>query len=789
MKWLYALLNCRWLVNIPICIAVAYLAVRWVCRIWFDEDIRLYRPILAIVGLVILHYGSNVEYAKIVGNFDFKFFITIILVTLLSIMCIKIIGSLMKNCQKTGDKNGMVAPKGFSDDKVKVSSEHLLNYAGEIVERLLVTDIKENSYALGITGEWGVGKTTFLDDLKKKINGRAEIVEFNPWMCSSPEQLTNDFFASLRHQLSPKYSTLSRSIKEYAKYINSVTLAPHSTFSLDVLWSVKPESLFERKKTLSKKFEKLPKPVVVIIDDVDRLERDEVFEVLRLIRNTADLSNVIYIVAYDKEYVTCVLEEKNIKDSSAYLEKIFPIEVHLPKVEDWLIWDTLYSEIERQNNINENFAKNLLMCFNSDDKELILRILNSYRRVKRFARLFVLNYAYVYQHSRNELKICDIFWLELLQMYDKHTFEVLAEDSRNLLYYDNGRMRMKNGILQPAREKDQNIFQGTPFWKEETPKLLEKMFGNYIKTIQQSICYAENYYKFFTLSVSPFRLSIAEFQSLFAEGVKADEVVEKWVDEGKYLSSIMYQFKQININEFNEIQLKTYLHGLLGLGMMVFRSRNRYVWELKKMLRKEYYVKNGLEDKAHGIILKWIQEKSNNDNIRSSLSKMLNVFYTPIVVDDEEYPTLLIGNAELEELLKKLMKDYLIEHPEVSALDVLSEKETISCIFRNCCVAERESVDMEFCEYKQIAFDIIIEHFSKKTTKPTIDECEKALDALFYKATPEFKNQYEEDYAYEEYKNKMQAYFGSSFDKESDGKLLEFKEKCFIAVNNQTVEA
>lgn len=358
MKWLYDILDGRWLVNVPVCIVGGYFVVRWCSRIWKDNDIRYYRIILPLLGIVVLYCESTVEYAKVIWSLDYRFVLTLFLVAPLLTMVVK---GFYKESHFRGENEGLATSedggqekpkenskkKGFSDDDTENTDipEALKKYAGEIIERLLVTKINKQSYALGVTGEWGVGKTTFLGVLKEKIAGRAEIVEFNPWMCSSPEQVTSDFFASLRHQLSPKYSTLSHSIKEYAKYVNNVTLS-HPAISMEIILPVNEESLFERKKTLSQKFSRLPRPVVVIIDDVDRLERDEVFEVLRLIRNTADLSNVIYIVAYDKEYVTCVLEEKNIKDSSAYLEKIFPVEVHLPKVEDHLVWATFKDEIK-----------------------------------------------------------------------------------------------------------------------------------------------------------------------------------------------------------------------------------------------------------------------------------------------------------------------------------------------------------------------------------------------------------------------------------------------------------
>jgi len=74
-----------------------------------------------------------------------------------------------------------------------------------------------------------------------------------------------------------------------------------------------------------------------------------------------------------------------------------------------------------------------------------------------------------------------------------------------------------------------------------------------------------------------------------------------------------------------------------------------------------------------------------------------------------------------------------------------------------------------------------------------LEEYENALGAMFYEKAPAFDNEYEEDqywdYASETYENKMQEYFGNLYDRKPDGKLLEFKEKCFVVKNNQTDEA
>lgn len=802
MKDVYGLLDGNVLVNIPLCIVLAFLTYQWGKCVWNDCDIRWYRVILMIIGLVILYYGSNVEYAKVVFCISYRMVFSMLLSGLLLVMIVKGMSKmwpkkLNENCENS-EVETVEKPLGFTNDKTGDDNipSSLKKYAGLIVERLLMTDINDQSYALGVTGEWGVGKTTFLGELKHKIGNRADVVEFNPWMCGSPEQVTSDFFASLRHQLSGKHSTLSKSIRDYAKYVNSVALAPHPLISVEGVLSASQKSLFERKKALSEKFARLPKPVVVVIDDMDRLERNEVFEVLRLIRNTADLRNVIYMVAYDKEYVTGVLKEKEIKDATAYLEKIFPLEVHLPKVEEHLVWNTLYKEIKSQSSVGDGFADLLFKHLDSDDKELVLKVLDNYRRAKRFARLYMLNMAYLYQQTKNELKLMDVFWLELLQIYDKKTYDVLADEPGVLLSNDGEKFWLKEGIGRTTVRDNKNKYKGKPFWREETPKILEKMFGRYVKTIKQSICFTENYDKFFTLSVSPYRLSVKEMSELFESGAKAEELVEKWVNGGKYFSSITYQFKHMGVNKLNDYQLKAYLRGLLCFNMKVAPYRSTHTWEVKKLLMDERYA-NGVGKNAHDIVMAWFDEMIKNDKLLSALSKMLHRLYITITVNqegrEESLERLLISNDEVESLLAVVMKTYLTNHEEAMALEVMSEKGELPYIFGNCCVAVKDATATEnYCEYKQVAFDTVIEHFATKELKPSLNDFEKALGNMFKEHSLVFDDPHDEDmywdYACEAYDNKMQEYFGSRYDAKEGSPLLEFKERCFIGSDETSLK-
>lgn len=796
MKWLYNLLDGLYSVNIPISLVLIYAGSCLYKKIWKDNIIRWYRFTIVLLGLFLLFYKSDVTYANIVWSIDYRMLLSSLLIFALLIMSlnasIKNRMSRFIKCrnnvlEKEKKEKKEVKIKGFTCDNNtdKTISNKTKKYISVLAEKLLATNIDEHSFAVGITGDWGVGKTTYLDLLKEELKNRVDIVEFNPWMCRTPHQVTRDFFASLRHQLSSRYSILSNPIREYAKFLNNITIASNQTFGIDVLIPLKEESLYEKKKNLSKIFCRLPRPVVIFIDDIDRLEREEVFEVLRLIRNTGDISNIIYVVAYDKQYVTCVLEEKNIKDAHSYLEKIFTVEVHLPKVEDYSIWEELKADIKKQNNIHDNFTEELFKKFSQVERALVLRILDNYRRAKNFARLYMFSVTYIKELSWGEIGLKDLFWVELLQMYDKQTYDVLANDPYCLLYLDENRYKLKSGILQKSANKDKHTYDGKVLWKKETPEILDRLFGNSIYESKRHlhICFLENYEKYFTLSISKYKLSFKEMYTLFDVGVVPCDIVSKWINDGKYFSSIMYQMKQIELNKLEGDKLRAYLHGLLSFASKIALYANSPIFEVKKLLQKNMYTNHS---QLHNIVLQWIDNEITNAKSVLQLSKLLYVLYVSKDYDENNnlvnYHELVISNEEIEERLKMLMDKFLENHLEFTALDILNEKTSLSYIFKNCCV--EVTMSMEGSLYKQVAFDSIIAHFEKKESKPALNDFEVALSRWVYEETPIFENPEEEyDYwGYMEYKyeQKMEEFFGS----QCDEKLKEFKTKCLICVHN-----
>src|SRR5215218_4165158 len=87
----------------------------------------------------------------------------------------------------------------------------------------------------------------------------------------------------------------------------------------------------QRRDQLSAELGKLDQPIVVVLDDIDRLSTHEIREIFKLVRLTASFPNIIYLLAFDSHRVEKALEEEGI-DGRDYLEKIVQTVIDVPAV-------------------------------------------------------------------------------------------------------------------------------------------------------------------------------------------------------------------------------------------------------------------------------------------------------------------------------------------------------------------------------------------------------------------------------------------------------------------------
>ncbi len=326
------------------------------------------------------------------------------------------------------------------------------------ISNLIKSDESHESITIGICGRWGCGKTSLIKMIKSEIekNNLIYIVDFKPILYKSDEYLIGKFFNVFTSELGvirkkdkkliirrkyDKYQILKTSIKAL-KNISSMDLLGIAENIDEYSESIKhPEyykSLEEIKMDISKRLTSANCKILVIIDDIDRLDKNEVLQVLKLVRSIADFENVFYILAYDEERVVKQLEYEGGKD---FLQKFIQLPIHLPEINEIKLEEILktefYNVLKNKDEFSEDHFKEGL--------ELIE--VNTIRDINMLLNRFKIKYRLcIYETCPIDLLILTYLEIVNLDAYiwiykNRH---VLCDPSLNYLMNRNPRFNLKN---------------------------------------------------------------------------------------------------------------------------------------------------------------------------------------------------------------------------------------------------------------------------------------------------------------------------------------------------------
>lgn len=220
----------------------------------------------------------------------------------------------------------------------------------------------DESLVVGIEGEWGSGKTSFinliLENLKSFEQRDYLIIEFNPWNFSDQNELITDFFESIVDALESEKTLLGgnwfeietavRSIRRYFPKLlerSSVNFGISGVLDLGLdLKGMTGDPLERQKKEINGLLAEIGKPMIIVVDDIDRLDSQETKLVFKLVRMTANFANTVFILAYDRGKVGKRITEKGI-EGEEFLKKIVQLSFPLPRVGQRDMFRILFKEL------------------------------------------------------------------------------------------------------------------------------------------------------------------------------------------------------------------------------------------------------------------------------------------------------------------------------------------------------------------------------------------------------------------------------------------------------------
>lgn len=414
--------------------------------------------------------------------------------------------------------------KFIEDNPLCESTKDILSYDKycSYISEKINNSIFNKSFAIGINGEWGTGKTSFMHLIETHLTKATQtIIHFNPWSSHNANGITLDFFNALSKGLSTYHFGVSNKLNEYA---NSLIENSSNTLIRSFTVFKNNGALAEQYESINNLLRKIGRQTIIFIDDLDRLDELEAQEVIKLIRNTANFYNMAFIVAYDRNYLIQCIKKINDHNAEFFLEKIFQLEINLPHFEQKVIMRRLIetlstnlgaelqSEIEKVVKESYYYQNHLLNAF-------IMTI----RDVNRLTNSLILNYPSV----RNEVVFSEFFLLELLKIKFPAVHELLYRHQTDFLETKQEGIKKfayrwksveKSQTTQIEEYLEQNA-EDISLNKRFIPKIMALLMSLFpvnqvfnIKTNNHlSIRYPSNFYKYFAFRLLDSNLSEVEF--------------------------------------------------------------------------------------------------------------------------------------------------------------------------------------------------------------------------------------------------------------------------------------
>ncbi|MBM0276838.1 KAP family P-loop NTPase fold protein [Micromonospora tarensis] len=307
-------------------------------------------------------------------------------------------------------------------------------FADRVAELIMRAADDGGSSVFGLISPWGSGKTTLINFVVDRVGGPWRVVHFTPWAASSIDGLMAEFFAAIVSALPPQGEARAK-VLGYAKFvlpalgaIPVVGQAAKDTGDavLNRLEQSKPWN--EQFQEASDQLSKLQTPVLVVADDIDRLEAEELAAFLKAIRLLGRFPGVHYLLAYDQETLVDVLQGTGVAGSGsqralAYLEKIvqYPLtvpparRVHLERMLDSGVADVLRASGHR---MDTEAARRFALAY----EDLLAQTMTTVRTIQRF---LAQARAYLPLLEPGEIDVVDLLLLTHLRMHFPNLYKEL----------------------------------------------------------------------------------------------------------------------------------------------------------------------------------------------------------------------------------------------------------------------------------------------------------------------------------------------------------------------------
>lgn len=215
-----------------------------------------------------------------------------------------------------------------------------------VVSSLDVLRDRTPSAVAALVGPWGSGKTTLLNQVEATLVSGSDwrVAKYNPWSYSSMDLAVPAFFSEIRAALPDDSKSegtraaiggwISRlaPLGSIGSVVGADLSGPAQLLADLVAGDRSPEKLRAQAEEL---LGELNIPILMLIDDLDRLGPDELLMTFKLVRLLGRLPNVYYLLSYDERTLQDVLLRTGLvanekSRAREYMEKMIQLRLDIP---------------------------------------------------------------------------------------------------------------------------------------------------------------------------------------------------------------------------------------------------------------------------------------------------------------------------------------------------------------------------------------------------------------------------------------------------------------------------
>ncbi|MET4727681.1 putative KAP-like P-loop ATPase [Lysobacter enzymogenes] len=324
------------------------------------------------------------------------------------------------------------------------------------IAETIVARRDQSSLVLGLYAPWGDGKTSVLHMIEERLASEANVVlvRFNPWHFTSEEQLIKGFFGTLAAAIQRNLATTGEKIGDAMKkygVVLSFASAPAGQAAKSIGEALATTSLETLKTRIERGLSESGKKVVVLIDDIDRLDRAETHAIFKLVKLTAGFDYTTYLLAFDDAVVSAALGERYGEGGHtagrAFLEKIIQVPLHLPPASTEALRRLTFEGVEMA-------LKNAEVVLSPDDADRFsmqfMGGLEPRLKTPRQARLYANALMFSIPLVQGEVDIVDFMLVEGLRAFHPRVHAAIRENPERWIGEQQPRGRGQENWLEVA---------------------------------------------------------------------------------------------------------------------------------------------------------------------------------------------------------------------------------------------------------------------------------------------------------------------------------------------------